>query len=104
MKILIADDEILVRNGLKSSINWERLGITTVLLAEDGVQALRIAQQERPDIVLTDVRMHRMDGIELATKLRKVLPNAHIIFMSGYLNNYFSLKAVLITENDGKKE
>lgn len=94
MKILIADDEILVRNGLKSSINWERLGITTVLLAEDGVQALRIAQQERPDIVLTDVRMHRMDGIELAAKLRKVLPNAHIIFMSGYSDKEY-LKAAI---------
>ena len=94
MKILIADDEILVRNGLRSSINWERLGISAVLLAEDGTQALRIAQQERPEVVLTDVRMQRMDGIELATRLRKVLPNAYVIFMSGYSDKEY-LKAAI---------
>lgn len=94
VKILIADDEILVRNGLKSSINWEGLGISTVLLAEDGAQALRIAQQERPEVVLTDVRMQRMDGIELAAKLRKALPQTYIIFMSGYSDKEY-LKAAI---------
>lgn len=94
MKILIADDEALVRNGLKNTIRWEKFGISTVLLAEDGVQAMRLAQQDQPEIILTDVRMQRMDGIELATRLRKLLPNSHLIFMSGYSDKEY-LKAAI---------
>lgn len=94
MKLLIVDDEALVRNGLKNSISWENFGISTVLLAEDGVQAVRLAHQEQPDIVLTDVRMPRMDGIELATRLRQQLPNSHLIFMSGYSDKEY-LKAAI---------
>lgn len=94
MKILIVDDESLVRTGLKNSINWETLGISTVLLAEDGIQALRIAQQQRPEIILTDVRMQRMDGIRLATRLRQELPDSRLIFMSGYSDKEY-LKAAI---------
>ena len=94
MKILIVDDESFVRNGLKNSINWENFGISAVLLAEDGVQALRLAQMEEPEIILTDVRMQRMDGIELATRLRKMLPTSHLIFMSGYSDKEY-LKAAI---------
>lgn len=94
MKILIVDDEALVRNGLKNSILWEELGISQVLLAEEGQQALRVAQQEQPEIVLTDVRMPRMDGIELATRLHRQLPNSHLIFMSGYSDKAY-LKAAI---------
>ena len=103
MKILIVDDEALVRNGLKSAIQWESLGISAVLLAEDGIQALHIAQQELPEIILTDARMPRMDGIELAARLRKTLPNSHLIFMSGYSDKEYlkaaiTLKAVSYVE------
>lgn len=94
MKILIVDDEVLVRNGLKNSIHWEDLGISSVLLAEDGVQALRIARQEQPHIILTDVRMQRMDGIELAAKLSKLLPGSQLIFISGYSDKEY-LKAAI---------
>lgn len=94
MKILIVDDESLVRSGLKNSINWENLGISGVLLAEDGIQALRIAQQQRPEIILTDVRMQRMNGIKLATRLRQELPDSHLIFMSGYSDKEY-LKAAI---------
>ena len=96
MKILIVDDETLVRNGLKNTIRWENLGIATVLLAEDGNQALHIAQQELPEIILTDVRMQRMDGIELATRLRKMLPNSHLIFMSGYSDKEYLKAAIML--------
>lgn len=94
MKILIVDDEALVRNGLKNSINWESLGISTVLLADDGVQAVRLAHQEQPAIILTDVRMPRMDGIEMATRLRQLLPDTRLIFMSGYSDKEY-LKAAI---------
>ena len=109
MKILIVDDEALVRNGLKNAIGWEKLGISTVLLAEDGVQALHIAQQELPEVILTDARMPRMDGIELATRLRKTLPDSHLIFMSGYSDKEYlkaaiTLKAVSYVEKPIDRE
>lgn len=63
MKLLIVDDEELTRTGVISSIDWASLGISEVLQADDGVHGLETAQLHRPEIILCDVRMPRMDGI-----------------------------------------
>ncbi len=103
MKILIADDEQLTRYGLKRTIDWSRLGITEILEADDGMHALDIARRENPDIILSDIRMPRLNGLELARELRKVQPDINIIFMSGfsdreYLKAAIRLKAVSYVE------
>lgn len=102
-KILIVDDEIFTREGIIEHIPWERLGITEVRQAFDGINALEIASSYSPDILLTDVRMPRMDGIELSFKLRELYPSCEIIFMSGYsdkeyLKSAIKLKAVSYVE------
>ena len=84
MKLLLADDEVFTRNGLMNSIRWEELGIDSVESAEDGFAAYEKALWFKPDILLTDVRMPRVDGIELAKKVREVNPGCVIIFMSAY--------------------
>ncbi len=94
MKILIADDEILTRQGLQMNIDWESLQINEILEADDGQRALELAIRHKPDIVLTDIRMPRMDGVRLAEKLRELLPNTSIIFMSGYSDKEY-LKAAI---------
>ena len=94
MKLLIVDDEELTRIGLINSIDWESLGIFTLFQAEDGVSGLRIAREVRPEIVLCDVRMPRMNGIELVERLEKLLPNSAFIFMSGYSDKEY-LKAAI---------
>jgi two-component system response regulator YesN len=94
MKLLIVDDEELTRIGLINSIDWESLGIFTLFQAEDGVSGLRIAREVRPEIVLCDVRMPRMNGIELVEQLEKLLPNSAFIFMSGYSDKEY-LKAAI---------
>ncbi|MDW2797925.1 helix-turn-helix domain-containing protein [Clostridium boliviensis] len=94
MKLLIVDDEELTRIGLINSIDWESLGIFTLFQAEDGVSGLRIAREVRPEIVLSDVRMPRMNGIELVERLEKLLPNSTFIFMSGYSDKEY-LKAAI---------
>lgn len=103
MRILIADDEELTRKGIISSVDWEPLGITKIDSADDGINALECARKSMPDILLTDVRMPRMDGIELSKKLREINPDCAIIFMSGYSDKEYlkaaiNLKAVSYVE------
>lgn len=94
MKLLIADDENLTRSGLISSIDWKSLGIEQILEADDGLKALEIAIAERPDIILSDIRMPRLTGIAMAERLESVLPDTSLIFMSGYSDKEY-LKAAI---------
>ena len=69
MKLLIVDDEELTRTGLISSIDWNSLGITEILQADDGVNGLEMARLHKPEIILCDVRMPRMTGIAMLERL-----------------------------------
>lgn len=94
MKLLIVDDEILTRNGLISSISWQDLGIDEVFEASDGIEGLKKTQFYKPDIILSDVRMPRMNGIDMLYKVREFLPDTVFIFMSGYSDKEY-LKAAI---------
>ncbi len=94
MKLLIVDDEKLTRSGLIGSIDWDALGIDEVLEASNGSEGIRLASTERPDIILTDMRMPRMDGVTMARKVRESLPDSAIVFMSGYSDKEY-LKAAI---------
>ncbi|MBU5480560.1 response regulator transcription factor [Blautia sp. MSJ-19] len=94
MKLLIVDDEELTRTGVISSLDWNSLGITEVLQADDGVHGLETARLCKPEIVLCDVRMPRMDGITMLERLEKFLPDTVPIFMSGYSDKEY-LKAAI---------
>ena len=62
MRVLIAEDEYITRNFLSSIINWEEHDMTLVSLAKDGLEALNIIKKENIDIVITDLKMPKMDG------------------------------------------
>jgi two-component system response regulator YesN len=94
IKLLIVDDEIFTREGIIEQISWSKLGIDQIEEAFDGINALEIADSYSPDILLTDVRMPRMDGIELSYKLRELFPDCEVIFMSGYSDKEY-LKAAI---------
>ena len=94
MKLLIVDDEELTRTGVISSLDWKSLGIDEVLQADDGVHGLEAARLHRPEIILCDVRMPRMDGITMLERLEKILPDTVSIFMSGYSDKEY-LKAAI---------
>ena len=94
MNLLIVDDEELTREGLLSSIDWASLGIKNIYQADDGINGLALARKHKPQIILSDVRMPRMDGIEMANKIREDFPDCHIIFMSGYSDKEY-LKAAI---------
>jgi len=72
MKILIVDDEELTKEGIISSIHWDELNIHEILRADDGTTGLHMARKHRPDIILSDVRMPRMDGLVMI-KTKSVL-------------------------------
>lgn len=93
MKILIAEDELLCLNNLKE-LNWSSIGITSVLTAENGEQAYRIALNEKPDIILSDIQMPKMNGLELAEKLSSNLPETRFIILTAYNNFTYAQTAI----------
>lgn len=103
IKLLIVDDESFTRQGILETIPWKDLNIHDVREAFDGENALEVLKEFEPDILLTDVRMPRLNGIELSFKARELYPNCSIIFMSGYsdkeyLKSAIHLKAISYVE------
>ena len=70
-RVLIVDDDTIVRMYLRDIIQWESYGFTVIGLARDGEEALEIVHREQPDVILTDISMPRMNGIELIAHLRR---------------------------------
>ncbi|MGN1031218.1 MAG: response regulator, partial [Butyricicoccaceae bacterium] len=82
IKILLVDDDFLVRTFLSRLTDWESHGYTLVGAAQDGEEALRMVEEYHPDIIITDVSMPVMDGIELIRRLRKGGNAARIVALS----------------------
>lgn len=93
-KIVIIDDEYLVTQGIKSLINWEEIGIQIAGVAQNGIAGLQIIKSQRPDIVMTDIRMPGIDGITLIEKAKQIIPDSAFIILSGY-HEYEYAKAAI---------
>lgn len=78
MKVLIVDDEKLTREGLRDKIDWNGLGFTDVRCADDGLHGLEIGRQFRPDVILTDVRMPKLNGIQMSEQIQQLCPESSI--------------------------
>ncbi len=83
-RILIVDDEPIVRRGIKKSLNWNEFDIEMVAEAENGVEALEQVMETQPDIILLDICMPRMDGLEFAAIVRKRFPHIRIVIITGF--------------------
>lgn len=83
-KLLIVDDEPAIRQGIANSNPWKTWGFVVSALCENGREALREIEKECPDVVLSDIRMPKMDGIELMKYLKENNPQIKIIILSGY--------------------
>ena len=92
--LLIADDEAAIRNGLSTVVPWEQFGITIVGTAEDGREAYEIIKTCNPDIVITDIRMPGMDGLQLMEQVKKEKLQTNFIILSGYGDFKYAQKAI----------
>ena len=84
LKVMLVDDEPLLRMGLKQAFDWDSVGCVVVAEAENGAEALEKYNDAKPDIIITDIRMSAKDGLQLIAALREGKSDAEIIVLSGY--------------------
>ncbi|MFD0672806.1 response regulator [Cohnella sp. GCM10027633] len=94
LRLLIVEDEQPIREGLESLIDWESLGIRVCGTAENGLQALAMLQSEPVDIVLTDIRMPLMDGLQLLEEIRRRGLEIASVLVSGYSDFKYAQSAI----------
>ena len=83
-RVLIVDDEPVIRRGIRSCVNWNELGVEMVAEAANGVEALTQTAADAPDIVLLDINMPHMNGLEFAGIVKKRHPHSRVVIITGY--------------------
>lgn len=94
LKLVIADDERVIRQSLYTMIDWEALGITVVGLCQNGVEAYEAILDEYPDLVLTDIKMPGLTGLELIAKAHEAQLDTRFVILSGYADFEFAKEAM----------
>ena len=93
-RVIIVDDEPIIRKGLRETIEWDSLGLEVAGEAANGFEALRLVRSIRPEVLITDIRMPEMDGLALIREVRKLDFDVKITILSGY-SDYDYLKAAI---------
>lgn len=93
-QLLIVDDEEYVRNGLKKRYAWRELGFRVVGTCRNGREALDFVNANRPHVVLTDIMMPGMSGLELAAHIHQSYPQIHVVLLSAYNEFKFAQQAI----------
>ncbi len=84
MKMIIVEDEKIIREQIATYIRWKEYGIEVVGTAENGGIALEMARRHNPELILTDIRMPEMDGLELLAEIQKEMPNTKVVLLTAY--------------------
>lgn len=100
LKIAIVEDEEIIRMGLAYTVNWQSMGAQVVGEAADGVEGLEIVAAARPDVVLTDIRMPRMSGLDMAKVLAEQYPEIKVVFLTSYADFEYARQAVRLNACD----
>lgn len=100
LKIFLAEDEVVVRETIKRMIPWEELGFELTGEAADGEMALPLLIKQRPDLLITDIKMPFMDGLTLAKLAKKEIPGLKIMILSGYDDFNYAKQAISIGVED----
>jgi two-component system response regulator YesN len=93
-RILVVDDEPMIRKGIAKLINQSAPGVVSTDIAENGVEALQKIAQHRPDFLFVDIRMPRMDGVELCQKVQELYQDIAIVVISGYSDFEYAQKCM----------
>ncbi|MFB9276111.1 response regulator [Cohnella cellulosilytica] len=99
-KIMLVDDEAEVREGIRNRIAWQEHGYDCVGDYENGMDALEAAELLKPDVVLTDINMPFMDGLELTRQLAERLPWTKVVILTGYDDFDYAQRAVKLSVKD----
>ena len=92
--VVVADDEEEIRRSLVRRVKWEEIGFEVVGEAENGADALELVEKLEPDLLLTDIKMPFLSGIELARAVREVRPMVQIAFLSGFDDFTYAQQAI----------
>lgn len=100
LKIAIVEDEEIIRMGLAYTVDWQSMGAQVVGEAADGLEGLEIVAAARPDVVLTDIRMPRMNGLDMAKVLAEKHPAVKVVFLTSYADFEYARQAVRLNACD----
>lgn len=98
--VLIADDERVIREGMATLIDWDQLGFSVCGLASNGLEALEMAQTMKPDLILVDIHMPQLSGLQMIERTRAVLPDVVFIIISGHDEFEFARRAINLGVKD----
>ncbi len=99
-KVLIVDDEKMIRMGMKRAIPWNTLGISEVLLAKSGKEALEVIREEKPQILITDIHMDGMTGLDLIDAAVNFVPEIRVIVLTGFDNFEYARRCIKLNVHD----
>lgn len=88
LKVLVVEDEEMIRKGIVLTVDWAALGCVVVGEASDGIEGLEAVKRLEPNLIITDVKMPRMDGLEMFRRLRQEGCTARVIILTAYDNFY----------------
>ncbi len=94
LQVVIADDEVRVCRLVQMLVDWDALGMELAGIASNGLEALALVKQARPDILITDIRMPGCDGLELIERARQIFPELEIVIISGYAQFEYAQSAI----------
>lgn len=93
-KIIFIDDEFLVLEGLKRIIDWSEYGISVAGSAQNALDGIKLAEEVKPEIIISDIRMHGMNGLEMIEKIMQKGYEGYVILLSGYQEFEYAQKAI----------
>lgn len=97
--VFLVEDEYVIREGIKHLIDWEKYGFKFLGEAADGELAWPMIQKSKPDIVITDIKMPFLDGLQMSQMIKKACPETIIIILSGYDDFEYAREAIKIGVN-----
>ncbi len=93
-KVVIIDDEPIIVEGLKKTVNWGNFQCQVVGVAFSGEEGLTLIRNEKPDIIFTDIQMPRLDGLTMIAAIKSEFPNTQVTILTGYRDFDYAQKAI----------
>lgn len=93
-KVVIIDDEPIIVEGLRKSVDWKRFGCMVAGMADSGEEGIRLIREVKPDIIFTDIRMPCMDGLTMVAAIKSEFPGTQIAILTGYRDFDYAQRAI----------